>query len=78
MKSHYHLIAEFPGCIPEFNEVFATQKDAKEALDYYIEDFTDEVEYENDESTFFLLKNNLRVYIAQCEGCELWDEIEEE
>jgi len=78
MKRHYHLIAEFAGCIPEYNEVFPSQRDAREAFRSFIEDLTFEDEIEYKDATFLLLKNNLRVYIGECEGCELWDEAQKE
>lgn len=31
---HYHVSAGFPGCIPEYNEVFETLQDARETLAY--------------------------------------------
>jgi len=75
---HYHLIAEFAGCIPEYNEVYPTKEEAEEAFHLFVEDLTSEDEVEYKDATFLLLKNNLRVYIGECEGCELWNEAQNE
>lgn len=37
MTKHYHVSAGFPGCIPEYNEVFTDLADARESLAWYIE-----------------------------------------
>jgi len=78
MKSHYHyhLIATFFGCYPEYNEVYATKEQAEEAFRFFMEDVAEE-EIEDKGADYALLKNCLKIYIEECEGCELWGEAQE-
>jgi len=73
-KTHYHLIASWPGCLPEYNEVFPTEKSARAALKEYLCNFDEEeIDYKDD--CLAILKSNLRVFVEECEGCELWEEM---
>jgi len=74
---HYHLIATWPGCIPELNEVYTTERGALEAFELYLQDFDDE-DFDYRDRCTAILKNNLQVYIEKCEGCLLWKEMKDE
>ena len=41
MKTHYHLISGFHGCLSESNTVYETKKEAREALKDTIRDLRD-------------------------------------
>ena len=77
---HYHLLAGEPGCMPNMNEVYKTQEEAREAfkteLEFEFDVFElsdDDVTY-NQELTYATVKGGGNPYyeITECnQDCEL-------
>jgi len=67
-KTHYHLIATWPGCLPEYNEVYTSEGRAREAFKEYLSAF-DEEEFDYKDGCTAILRKNLRIFVEECKGC---------